>query len=138
MSSNLLSEALEPDFQTVFDVLANEQCRTMLKNLNRPKTAGELTSTCDLPRSTVYRKLEQMVDAGLFGQTRRREIGDEIHDRLRQSRRQTRAEHSRVEYRPEAAFSVGTTLGTVVGRHGTDQRQLTREFVDGKSFDGER
>ncbi|QOS13456.1 transcriptional regulator [Haloferax sp. Atlit-6N] len=66
MSSNPLSEALGPDFQTVFDVLANEQCRTMLKNLDRPKTASELASTCNLPRSTVYRKLEQMVDAGLL------------------------------------------------------------------------
>ena len=66
MSSNPLSEALGPDFQTVFDVLANEQCRTMLKNLDRPKTASELVSTCALPRSTVYRKLEQMVDAGLL------------------------------------------------------------------------
>jgi DNA-binding IclR family transcriptional regulator len=66
MSSNPLSEALGPDFKTVFDALANEQCRTMLKNLDRPKTPRELASTCDLPRSTVYRKLEQMVDAGLL------------------------------------------------------------------------
>lgn len=66
MSSNPLSEALGPDFQTVLGALANEQCQTILKNLDRPMTTSEIASTCGLPQSTVYRKLEQMVDACLL------------------------------------------------------------------------
>lgn len=72
MSSNPLSEALGPDFQTVFGALRNEQCRTVLENLDRPMTAAEIATTCDLPRSTVYQKLEQMVDAGLLTKHQRR------------------------------------------------------------------
>lgn len=66
MASNPLTEALGPDFQTVFGALRSEQCRTILENLDRPMTAAEIASRCDLPRSTVYQKLEEMVDAGLL------------------------------------------------------------------------
>ncbi|AFK19881.1 ArsR family transcriptional regulator [Haloferax mediterranei ATCC 33500] len=66
MSTNPLSDALEPDFQTVFDALTSQQCRTVLRHLDSPMTASEIADTCNLPRSTVYRKLEQMVDAGLL------------------------------------------------------------------------
>lgn len=66
MSTNPLSDAVEPDVQSVFDVLTNEQCRTVLRSLDSPMSAKEISATCHLPRSTVYRKLEQMVDAGLL------------------------------------------------------------------------
>ncbi len=66
MSTNPLSDAVEPDLQTVFDVLTNKQCRTVLRSLDSPMSAREIAATCRLPRSTVYRKLEQMVDAGLL------------------------------------------------------------------------
>lgn len=72
MPSNPLSEALGPDFQSVFGALRNDQCRTMLENLDRPMTASEIATRCDLPKSTVYQKLEQMVDAGLLVKHERR------------------------------------------------------------------
>ncbi|KAB1190613.1 helix-turn-helix domain-containing protein [Haloferax sp. MBLA0076] len=66
MSTNPLSEAFEPDFQSVFDSLTSTQCRTVLRTLDSPMTASEIADVCEMPRSTVYRKLEQMVDAGLL------------------------------------------------------------------------
>ncbi|SEL41776.1 winged helix-turn-helix domain-containing protein [Haloferax larsenii] len=66
MPTNPLSDALEPDFQTVFDALTNEQCRTVLSGLDHPMTASEIAEECDLPRSTVYRKVELMAEAGLL------------------------------------------------------------------------
>ncbi|WP_411966030.1 helix-turn-helix domain-containing protein [Haloferax sp. YSMS24] len=38
----------------------------MLQTLDRPMTAADIATACDLPRSTVYQKLEEMVDAGLL------------------------------------------------------------------------
>ncbi|MFD1686231.1 winged helix-turn-helix domain-containing protein [Halobellus litoreus] len=66
MSSNPLSEALEPDFDTVFGALTSEQCWDVLRSLDSPRTAAEIASECDLPRSTAYAKLESMVEAGLL------------------------------------------------------------------------
>lgn len=66
MSENPLSDALEPDVQTVFDALTSEQCREVLRALERPMTASEIADACELPRSTAYQKLEQMVEAGLL------------------------------------------------------------------------
>ena len=66
MSTNPLSDAVEPDLQSVFDVLTSKQCRSVLRSLDSPMSASEIATTCHLPRSTVYRKLEQMVEAGLL------------------------------------------------------------------------
>jgi len=66
MSTNPLSDALEPDFETVFAALTSPQCRAVLRRLDGPMTASDIAAACDLPRSTVYRKLEQMVEAGLL------------------------------------------------------------------------
>lgn len=66
MSTNPLSDAVDPDIQTVFGVLTSKQCRTVLQSLDSPMSASEVAETCRLPRSTVYRHLEQMVDAGLI------------------------------------------------------------------------
>ena len=66
MTENPLSDALEPDLATVFAALTSEQCRQVLRALEHPMTATEIAEGCDLPRSTVYGKLEQMVDAGLL------------------------------------------------------------------------
>ena len=66
MSSNPLSDALEPDFDAVFGALTSEQCWDVLRSLDQPMTAAEIASACDLPRSTAYAKLESMVEAGLL------------------------------------------------------------------------
>ena len=66
MSENPLADAFDPDTETVFGVLTSEQCREVLRALDRPMTAAEIADVCDLPRSTAYQKLEQMVEAGLL------------------------------------------------------------------------
>jgi len=53
------------DDQTVFEVLADTDCRILLAALDRPLTASEVTESCDLPQTSAYRKLEQLVAAGL-------------------------------------------------------------------------
>lgn len=53
------------DGQTVFEALADTDCRALLAALDRPLTASEVTESCDLPQTSAYRKLEQLVAAGL-------------------------------------------------------------------------
>lgn len=73
MSDNPLTEAFEPDVATVFDALTDEQCREILRALDRPMTASQIAQASGLPRSTAYQKLETMVEAGLL---RKRELDD--------------------------------------------------------------
>lgn len=53
------------DPATVFDLLDDAGTRAILSALHEPRTARELMTACDIPRSTTYRKLDELVDAGL-------------------------------------------------------------------------
>ncbi len=47
--------------------LDDPDCRAILEAATEePRTAGELIERCDLPRSTTYRKVDRLVDAGLL------------------------------------------------------------------------
>jgi predicted DNA-binding ArsR family transcriptional regulator len=61
-----------PDPETVLEALDDEDCREMICRVTQqPMTARELSTACDLPLSTTYRKLELLNDASLLeGQTR--------------------------------------------------------------------
>jgi DNA-binding transcriptional ArsR family regulator len=50
----------------VFDALADEGCRRLLVATATPKTATELGDDLSLPSSTLYRKLNRLLDAGLL------------------------------------------------------------------------
>ncbi|MFC6823530.1 helix-turn-helix domain-containing protein [Halopelagius fulvigenes] len=65
MSSNPLADALAPDAGSVFGVLNDDDCQRMVEQMDRPMTADEIGDECELPRSTVYRKLERLVEANL-------------------------------------------------------------------------
>lgn len=54
-----------PDIETVVGALNDEDCRTLIETLDEPRTASDLLERCDIPRSTLYRKLEQLTDATL-------------------------------------------------------------------------
>lgn len=56
----------EPDLETVLGTLYDEDCRAILSELTEPKTARELLEQCEIPRSTLYRKLDRLVDATLL------------------------------------------------------------------------
>lgn len=73
MASNPLSDAVSPDVETVFDLLASERTRRIVRALEGPMTAAEVAETCEIPRSTAYRKLQGMAEAGLL----RKQEGDD-------------------------------------------------------------
>lgn len=54
-----------PQRQAVFDALDDPECRTIIKQMEDPMTAKELSEGCDVPLSTTYRKLERLTDASL-------------------------------------------------------------------------
>lgn len=62
---DVAGDELEGDLPDVLCALADDRCRELLAALRRPASANELCDRCDVPRSTVYRKLELLSDAGL-------------------------------------------------------------------------
>ncbi|MFB6165660.1 MAG: helix-turn-helix domain-containing protein [Haloarculaceae archaeon] len=56
---------------TVVDALGDPTCRALLRAADTPETAKELAVDCDLPLSTVYRKLDLLADTPLVEQSTR-------------------------------------------------------------------
>ncbi len=54
-----------PALQDVLGTLDDPDCRAILRETTEPMTAADLTDTCDIPKSTVYRKLELLSQASL-------------------------------------------------------------------------
>ena len=54
-----------PELQDVLDALTDPDCRAILRQTAEPMTANELTDTCDISRSTLYRKLDLLSSASL-------------------------------------------------------------------------
>jgi Fe2+ or Zn2+ uptake regulation protein len=54
-----------PILQDVLDALDDPDCQTILRETAEPMTAKELTESCDIPKSTVYRKLDLLSAASL-------------------------------------------------------------------------
>lgn len=54
------------DVDTVLEAFADAGCRSILQAADEPRLAKELSEACDLPSSTVYRKIDQMSEAGLL------------------------------------------------------------------------
>lgn len=56
----------EPDLQVVLDALDDPDCRAIIEQLDDALTASELAERCDIPSSTLYRKLDLLSDASLI------------------------------------------------------------------------
>jgi DNA-binding transcriptional ArsR family regulator len=56
----------EPDLQTVLDALDDADAREIIRTIEEPATASEVSERCDIPLSTTYRKLELLTEAGLL------------------------------------------------------------------------
>lgn len=54
-----------PSLQDVLNALDDADCRTILREITEPMTANELIDACDIPRSTLYRKLDRLSTASL-------------------------------------------------------------------------
>ena len=61
-----LAEDDAPDTEAVLGALHDEDCRSILDELTEPRTASELLERCEIPRSTLYRKLDRLVEATLL------------------------------------------------------------------------
>ena len=56
----------EPSVAEICSALDDPDCREIIRSLEEPMTATELTDHCEIPQSTLYRKLEQLTDASLL------------------------------------------------------------------------
>lgn len=54
-----------PSLRDILDALDDADCRAILRETAEPMTATELIDTCDIPKSTLYRKLELLSQASL-------------------------------------------------------------------------
>ncbi|MGM0604667.1 MAG: ArsR/SmtB family transcription factor [Halobacteriota archaeon] len=59
----------EPETATVLDALGDDATRGILETLYEPMTASELSEQCDIPLSTMYRKLDRLAEASLVEET---------------------------------------------------------------------
>ncbi len=55
-----------PSAEEICSALDDPDCREIIRNLDEPMTAAELTSRCDIPQSTLYRKLELLTESTLL------------------------------------------------------------------------
>jgi len=55
-----------PDVEELLGALEDPDCRTIIRRLEEPMTASELSDECEIPLSTIYRKLDTMSDATLL------------------------------------------------------------------------
>ena len=54
-----------PSLQDVLVALDDADCRAILRETAEPMTANELIDACDIPKSTLYRKLDRLSTASL-------------------------------------------------------------------------
>ena len=66
MENNSASTGGALSLQSVLDALDDGDCRTILRETAEPMTASELLDNCDIPKSTLYRKLELLADTSLI------------------------------------------------------------------------
>jgi DNA-binding transcriptional ArsR family regulator len=54
------------ELQAVLDALDDADARTIIRALEEPKTASDISERCDIPLSTTYRKLDLLTEAALL------------------------------------------------------------------------
>jgi DNA-binding transcriptional ArsR family regulator len=55
-----------PELRAVLDALDDADARAIIRTIEEPATASEVSERCDIPLSTTYRKLELLTEAGLL------------------------------------------------------------------------
>lgn len=56
----------DPEPADVLAALCDDDCRTIVRNLEGAMTASGVSDACDIPLSTTYRKLDVMAEATLL------------------------------------------------------------------------
>ena len=91
------------DSEAVLTALEDPDCRALLEaTTDEALTAGELTDRCDIARSTTYRKVEQLTEAGL------------LEERVRISAEGKHASEYRRTF-DDVTISIGDSEGVTVG-----------------------
>lgn len=70
-----------PPVDVVLEAVEDPDCRAILRTLEAPMTAKELSERCDIPLSTTYRKLTRLTEATLLEELT--EVRPEGHHRSR-------------------------------------------------------
>lgn len=65
MARDVLDRGDDPDTASVLAAVADEDCRELLRAMDEPRTAAELSESSGVPLSTTYRKIDQLVEASL-------------------------------------------------------------------------
>ena len=60
--------SVDGELAAVLDALDDADARNIIRTLEEPMTARELSEACDIPLSTTYRKLDLLTDAGLLAE----------------------------------------------------------------------
>lgn len=60
-----------PEPSAVLEALSDDDARTIVRTLTEPMTAQELQTECEIPESTLYRKLDKLTSTGLLTQQTR-------------------------------------------------------------------
>jgi DNA-binding transcriptional ArsR family regulator len=63
-----LSAGETVELTPVLDALDDADARAIIKRLDEPMTASELSDACDIPLSTTYRKLDLLTEAALLNE----------------------------------------------------------------------
>jgi predicted transcriptional regulator len=66
MEGNSASSSDDTSLTDVVKALDDPDCRAILRETAEPMTANELIETCDIPKSTLYRKLDLLSAASLL------------------------------------------------------------------------
>ncbi len=59
----------KPEIADVLSALNDDDCRDIIRNTDKSLSAKELIDKTDIPKSTLYRKLEDLSDATLLSES---------------------------------------------------------------------
>lgn len=75
-SAEAAADVEAADVRCVLEALHDDDCRAILRSVSdRPKTATELSNECDIPLSTIYRKLDVLTRSCLLKEGTRVQTG---------------------------------------------------------------
>ncbi len=56
----------DPELVPILEALEDEDCRAIVQALDAPLSASDLSEACDIPMSTIYRKLDLLSESSLL------------------------------------------------------------------------
>jgi DNA-binding transcriptional ArsR family regulator len=99
----------------VFSTLGDEPTRTIIETLSEPMTANELSEACEIPLSTMYRKLDQLTEASLVTETTEIRQGGQHTTRYK-------LDFTEIEVLLSAEHTLTTTIDRPTQESTADQR----------------